>query len=85
MTRAMAVELAPCGILVNAISPGFTLTDLTRKSLSEEERKQLAGQVPLGRLAEPEEIARLAFFLCSENNTYITGQNILIDGGFTQV
>ncbi len=49
------------------------------------EMKKLAAQVPLGRMAEPAEIARLVIFLCSEQNTYITGQNITIDGGFTQV
>ena len=85
MTRAMATELAPDRILVNCISPGFTLTDLTRKSLSKKEQRALAAQVPLGRLAEPEEIARVAVFLCSLENTYLTGQNIVVDGGFTNV
>jgi 3-oxoacyl-[acyl-carrier protein] reductase len=85
MTRALATDLAPDRILVNSISPGFTLTDLTRQSLSDEEIHALSSQIPLGRMAEPEEIARVAAFLCSPQNTYITGQNIVVDGGFTNV
>ena len=85
MTRAMATDLAPDRILVNCVSPGFTLTELTRKSLSKDEGEKLAGQIPLGRFAEPVEIARLAAFLCSPQNTYITGQNIAIDGGFSNI
>jgi 3-oxoacyl-[acyl-carrier protein] reductase len=85
MTRALAVDLAKDKILVNCVSPGFTLTDLTRENLSDEELDQLAAQVPLQRCAQPEEIAKLVAFLCSDDNTYITGQNITIDGGFTVV
>jgi len=82
MTRAMAVELASAGIIVNCLSPGFVMTDLTRASLSPEEADVLAKQVPMGRFADPEEIARMAVFLTSEQNTYLTGQNIVVDGGF---
>jgi 3-oxoacyl-[acyl-carrier protein] reductase len=85
MTRALATDLASDGILVNCVSPGFVLTDLTRQSLSPSEIQELAQQVPLGRFADPAEIARLLVFLGSEQNTYITGQNIVIDGGFTNV
>lgn len=85
MARAMAVELAPDRILVNCISPGFTLTDMTRASLSDDELRKLNAQIPLGRLANPDEIASVAAFLCSDQNTYLTGQNIVVDGGFTQV
>lgn len=85
MTRALATDLAADGILVNCVSPGFVLTDLTRKSLTDEEIETLAQQVPLGRFADPIEIARLVAFLGSDQNTYITGQNIVIDGGFTNV
>lgn len=85
MTRAMATELAAEGILVNCVSPGFVLTDLTRKSLTLAEMEELAAQVPLGRMAEPEEIARLVGFLAGPQNTYITGQNIVADGGFSNV
>ncbi|MEW5911546.1 MAG: glucose 1-dehydrogenase [Thermodesulfobacteriota bacterium] len=83
ITKTLALDMAPAGILVNAISPGFTLTDLTRASLGTEELKRLAGQVPLGRLAQPAEMARVVLFLASPQNTYITGQNIVVDGGFT--
>lgn len=85
LTRALAVELAPSGILVNSVSPGFVQTELTKRSLSEAEMTALVSQVPLGRFAEPREIARLVAFLGSDANTYITGQNIVADGGFTNV
>jgi 3-oxoacyl-[acyl-carrier protein] reductase len=85
MTRALATDLAPNNILVNCVSPGFTMTDLTRESLTSEELDVLVAQVPLKRFAEPIEVARLVAFLCSEENTYITGQNITIDGGFSHV
>lgn len=85
MTRGLAIDLASDGILVNCVSPGFVSTDLTRQSLSPEETKALAAQVPLGRMAEPVEIARLVAFLAGPQNTYLTGQNIVADGGFTNV
>jgi len=85
MTRAMAVEWAPQGVLVNAVSPGFTMTDLTRDSLSEEQRREMETRIPIGRFAEPAEIAKTVAFLCGQDNTYLTGQNIVIDGGFTNV
>lgn len=83
MTRGVAVDLAPFGILVNALSPGFVNTDLSKASLSREESDQLSNQVPLGRFADPEEIAKTVLFLSSDLNTYITGQNLVIDGGFS--
>ena len=83
MTRSMAIEWAKQNILINAVSPGFVMTELTDKSLSLEEKKQLKEQVPLGRFARPEEIASVVSFLCSEENKYLTGQNIIVDGGFT--
>jgi len=85
MTRGLAIDLAADGILVNAVSPGFVLTDLTKQSLTPDETKALAAQVPLGRMAEPAEIARIVAFLGSAQNTYITGQNIVADGGFSNV
>ena len=84
-TRSMAVEHASSNILVNAVSPGFTLTELTKQSLSKDEMKELSRQIPMVRFAEPNEIAKTVLFLCSDLNTYITGQNITIDGGFTLV
>lgn len=85
MTRAIAVDLAPYGILVNTVSPGFINTELTQTTLSPEEQKNLARQVPMNRFAEPEEIARVVLFLSSNQNTYITGQNLMVDGGYTCV
>ena len=84
-TRALAVEYAAANILVNTVSPGFTQTELTERSLSPGEMKELSGQIPIQRFAEPNEIAQTVLFLCSDLNTYITGQNIVVDGGFTIV
>jgi 3-oxoacyl-[acyl-carrier protein] reductase len=85
LTRALAVELAPDGILVNALSPGFTLTELTARSLKPDEKAALTSQIPLQRMAQPAEIAEVALFLASRRNSYMTGQNIVVDGGFTIV
>ena len=82
-TKAAALDLAPFNVQVNAVSPGFVDTDLTRRILGPENMKQLVETIPQGRLAQPEEIAKVVLFLCSEQNTYITGQNIVVDGGFT--
>ena len=70
-------------ILINALCPGFTATDLTMNSLSKDELEDITSQIPLQRLARPYEIAKSVKFLISEDNSYITGQTIVIDGGFT--
>jgi len=82
LTKASALDLAPYNILVNALCPGFTLTELTISILSEQERKELSQEIPLGRFAKTEEIAKAASFFCSDLNTYITGQAIVVDGGY---
>lgn len=82
-TRALAIEVAPFNVLVNTVAPGFVNTDLTRQNNSPEDIKAICRNIPIGRLVEPEEIARFVVFLCSENNSYITGQCLVIDGGFT--
>lgn len=82
LTRAAAMDLAKDNILVNALCPGFTRTELTASTLSGEEMKALAAEVPLGRFAEPCEIAKAAVFLCSDLNSYMTGQTMIVDGGF---
>ena len=82
LTRVLALELAPDNVLVNALAPGFVDTDLTRANNTPEERAALAAAVPLGRLAQPAELAQAALFLCSPRNTYITGQTLVADGGF---
>jgi len=83
MTRSMAIELAPFNVLVNAVAPGYVLTDLTRQNNSPKEIGEIAQAIPMKRLATPEEIANLVVFLCSEKNTYMTGQIIVVDGGYS--
>ncbi len=85
LTKTSSIELAPFNTLVNAVSPGFTMTELTIKTLPKKEFNELESIVPAKRFAQPEEIAKLVLFLVSDLNTYITGQNIAIDGGFTNV
>ena len=83
MTKTLAVELAKYNIQVNTVSPGFTNTKLTNSILTKAQIKKLVLSVPMGRMANPDEIARIVMFLCSSQNTYITGQNIIVDGGFS--
>jgi 3-oxoacyl-[acyl-carrier protein] reductase len=83
LTLTAAVELAPHGIFVNAVCPGYVETELTYQNNSPEQLAAIAETIPARRLAQPEEIANLVAFLCSEKNTYLTGQTITIDGGFT--
>jgi len=81
MTRAMALELAPYGIRVNAIAPGLTDTAQPRYGSSEQELAEAARAIPLGRMARPEEIARSAVFLASDNAQFVTGQTLHVNGG----
>ena len=83
LTRSVAIELAHHNIQVNAVAPGFVDTDLTRKNNSPEQLKIIESNIPAKRLAQTEEIAELVYFLVSEKNTYLTGQTIFIDGGFS--
>ncbi|MEI8340598.1 MAG: SDR family oxidoreductase [Verrucomicrobiota bacterium] len=82
LTRTAAIELGPDGILVNAVCPGYVETDLTHVNNSPLEVEAIANSIPLRRLAMPQEIAKVVFFLCSDANSYITGQTIVADGGF---
>jgi 3-oxoacyl-[acyl-carrier protein] reductase len=82
-TKALARELGEYNILINAICPGFTATKLTMDSLTTDELKDITNQIPLQRLATPNEIAKSVKFLIGDDNSYITGQTIIIDGGFT--
>lgn len=82
LIQAAAIELGIYNIKVNCLSPGFVNTSLTFKNNSEDKIKSLITQIPLKQLSEPEYIAEVAYFLCSENNKYITGENIVADGGF---
>jgi 3-oxoacyl-[acyl-carrier protein] reductase len=83
LTRTLAVEMAPFNVLVNAVAPGYVDTELTRQNNSEQELHAICSTIPIGRLAKTSEIAEVVFFLCSERNSYITGQVIVVDGGFT--
>ena len=82
LTVASAHDLAKYGILVNSVSPGFVQTELTDKMLSPSERASLADQIPLRRFATPEDISPVVIFLASSLNTYVTAQNVVVDGGF---
>jgi NAD(P)-dependent dehydrogenase (short-subunit alcohol dehydrogenase family) len=83
MTRAMAVELAPKGIRVNCIAPGFIATDMSEKALDgDPERKQkVMSRTPMGRLGAPADIGEAALYLASEGAKYVTGVVLPVDGG----
>ncbi len=85
LTVSLAAEVAEFGILANCVAPGFIETDLTRNILGEEGIKNVVKEIPMKRLGKPQEIAKLVYWLSSEENTYLTGQNIAIDGGFSRV
>jgi len=83
LSRAMALEAAADNVLVNCLAPGFIDTDLTRRVLGAKGMRLAASRVPLRRLAKPDEIARFAAFLVGTENSYATGQNFVVDGGYT--
>lgn len=83
LTKTLAVELAEYNILVNTVCPGFTMTELTKKNNTPEQIAQISEEIPIRRMAQPEEIANAVCFLAGESNTYITGQSITVDGGYT--
>lgn len=83
MTASLALELGPYGITVNSVCPGFTDTELTQRNVSPEEREKLTATIALRRFADPAEIANVVSFLISKEASYITGQCIIVDGGFT--
>jgi len=85
LTAAISAEVASDGVLVNSVAPGFVDTELTRSVLGVEGMNQLALQVPIQRVGTPDEVAILVAWLASPDNTYISGQNIAIDGGFSRV
>ena len=84
MTAALAAEVASANVLANCVSPGFIATEMLRSAVGEDGIRELVAQVPLGRLGTPEEIAAFVAWLAGPDNTYISGQNIAIDGGYTR-
>jgi len=85
MTAALAAEVSEQGILANSIGPGFIDTELTRSVLGDDGISELKGRIPMKRLGQVEEIASLVSWLVSDENTYMSGQNLMIDGGFSRV
>jgi 3-oxoacyl-[acyl-carrier protein] reductase len=83
MTETLAVELARDNVLVNTVAPGFTLTDMARRSYDDAKLAELAARIPMGRLAEVEDISGAVLFLASDLNTYINGQSLVVDGGYS--
>jgi 3-oxoacyl-[acyl-carrier protein] reductase len=80
MTKTIAKELGPRGITANAVAPGFIKTPMT-DALTEEQKEKMLGLVAMGRYGNPEEIASVVSFLCSDDASYVTGQTIEISGG----
>lgn len=83
LAKTLAIEVAEDNIRINTISPGFIETKMTRQNNSIEKIDELISMIPMKRLGLPSEIANLAYFLCSNESNYLTGQNIIIDGGFS--
>lgn len=84
-TRTAAVEYANSNVLVNAVAPGYVNTELTKINNTLEQIEIIKSNLPINRLAEPSEIAELIYFLASEKNSFVTGQTIFADGGYSIV
>jgi NAD(P)-dependent dehydrogenase (short-subunit alcohol dehydrogenase family) len=85
LTISLSAEYSSRGIMANCVAPGFIDTSLTRRTLKPDEITDLVARVPAARLGSVEEVSKLVLWLSSEENTFTTGQNIAIDGGFTRV
>jgi NAD(P)-dependent dehydrogenase (short-subunit alcohol dehydrogenase family) len=84
LTKVLALEWASNGIRVNAIAPTFILTEMTRSTLEQKEwADKLLGRIPLGRFGDPEDIVGAAIYLLSDESALVTGQTIVVDGGYT--
>ena len=82
-TKNLAVDLAKFGILVNSVSPGFTMTEMTESMLPANEMNSLIKQVPVGRFGKVSDVSSAVMYLASSYNSFITGQNLIVDGGYT--
>jgi NAD(P)-dependent dehydrogenase (short-subunit alcohol dehydrogenase family) len=84
MTKTLAVELGPSGIRINAIAPGLVETRFAQALIANDDiKKHIVDRTPLGRYAEPSEIAPAALFLASDASSFVTGQTLVVDGGYT--
>ena len=83
LTRTAAVEFGPRGVLVNALAPGYVDTELTRRNNPPDTIAAIEASIPLRRMAQASELAEVAAFLVSDANSYLTGQTVVVDGGFT--
>lgn len=83
LTRTAAVEFGPHGVLVNALAPGYVDTELTRRNNPPDAIAAIEAGIPLRRMAQAKELAEVAAFLVSDANSYLTGQTVVVDGGFT--
>lgn len=82
LVKTLALELAPDNICVNAVAPGYVMTEMTRKNLTKEDVAEIERMIPTHRFQQPEEIAEVVLFLSSDRNMSITGQLLAVDGGF---
>ena len=80
-TKALAKELAPCGVRVNAVAPGAIATDML-SCFSEEETEEIRREIPLGRIGMPDDVASAALFLASDLSSYMTGEVLNVSGGY---
>jgi sorbose reductase len=87
LAKSLSVEWATAGIRVNALSPGYTLSDMTRQFMdaNPELRDQWENLIPVGRMAEPEDLIGMVNYLASPASTYLTGQSLVIDGGYSAI
>jgi sorbose reductase len=87
LAKSLSVEWAAAGIRVNALSPGYTLSDMTRQFMdaNPDLRDQWEKLIPVGRMAEPEDLIGMVNYLASPASTYLTGQSLVIDGGYSAI
>ncbi|MBO8141881.1 MAG: 3-oxoacyl-[acyl-carrier-protein] reductase [Firmicutes bacterium] len=83
-SRSLARELAVRNITVNVVAPGYIRSDMTER-LSDKVKEEIRGQIPMGRVGEPEDVANAVLFLASDESSYITGHTLVVDGGLTAV